>query len=419
LDVALSTRASEATLSAADAKLGTIDADTGQLVSDLQELLTRFGDSIASPTADTLLARMQEIIDQQTDGTQRARVRSSTKGTSTAADVTSRAVDANIEALHVDATHTVQPVYLRDEQHAQQTQFSVFGNLKTVQDDVLEDLRFDAYSLFNLWDIERVNGAEYETVPGGVGAQFSTRSTAGSYIEFLSKNTYNYESGKGLILKISIILGDTGVVGNVREWGLKNAGGDGLFMRMDGTTLKFIHKNRGVETEYDASTFDTPVTVDPNGHTWYIQYPWLGVADFFLYYDNQIVHRFPYYGTSTDFSLGSPDMHVFLRNENVSATSVVTLKSGCASIAVENGRTTSGRSSTGAARTLRVDDLGQTLTRLVNSTGEPATMYSDPGRIELATRDGSLLSVARLMLDELRTIRQQLGHATELGFDNE
>ena len=63
LDVALSTRATEATLSAADTKLGTIDADTGQLVLDLQELLIRFGDDVASPAADTLLARIQELID--------------------------------------------------------------------------------------------------------------------------------------------------------------------------------------------------------------------------------------------------------------------------------------------------------------------------------------------------------------------
>ena len=55
--------ATQTTLAAADSKLGTIDTDTSQMVLDIQELLTRFGDDVASPAADTLLARVQELID--------------------------------------------------------------------------------------------------------------------------------------------------------------------------------------------------------------------------------------------------------------------------------------------------------------------------------------------------------------------
>ena len=55
--------ATQTTLAAADAKLGTIDADTGQILLDIQELLARVGDNIASPAADTLQARLQELID--------------------------------------------------------------------------------------------------------------------------------------------------------------------------------------------------------------------------------------------------------------------------------------------------------------------------------------------------------------------
>jgi hypothetical protein len=86
--------ATQTTLALADGRLTTIDA----VLDSIKDI-----DGI------------KKITDELPAGTNvlgRTRVRSSTKGTSTEADVTSRAVDANIEALHVDATHSTQPVKL-------------------------------------------------------------------------------------------------------------------------------------------------------------------------------------------------------------------------------------------------------------------------------------------------------------------
>lgn len=313
----------------------------------------------------------------------------------------------------------IQPVAVRDGQHNQSAQYSVFGLQKVAQDATLADLRYDDDSLTSKWTVTISNGAGYQPEPGGVGIKLVVAPTVGSKIELKSKQTFRYESGRGMLMKISTILGDTGVAGNVREWGMKNDKGDGLFMRMDGTSLKFIHRNQGVETEHLASAFDTPVSVDANGHLWYVQFPWLGVADIFVYHDNEVVHRAPQIGLSTDLTLGDPDMYVFMSNENVSNNTLVYLKSGCASVFVEGGTTTSGRTDTGESRTLRVDDRGQLLLRLVDGVGNALALEDAPGGAALRTFDGEVLAVLQQVLRELRMIRMQLGHATELRFNNE
>ena len=326
--------------------------------------------------------------------------------------------------VRVDPTGTTkQPMELRDAQHDQTADFGIFGAQKMAADNVIGDLRFDQNALVQDWDITRTNGGNYQPEPGGVGAKFFTTAQVGSKVEFVSKKTFRYQSGRGILVKMSIVTGDTGVSGNVRQWGLRNSNGDGLYYELSGTTLQFIHKRNGaIVSTIAASSFDTPVTLDANGHLYYVQYPWLGVADIFLLYDNAITHRIPYIGTSQEFSLGNPDMNVFFSVENVSNSSSVFMKAGCASVFVEGGTVVSGAVSgenQGAVKNLRVNESGALVTSIEDAvTGRAAQIYED-NRHELQVRDDQQIDVLRLMLQELRAMRFALGHATELRLDEE
>ncbi len=105
---------------ATEATLVTIDADTGQMLLDIQELLTRFGDNVASPAADTLLARIQEQIDLLTTidaDTSNLDVALSTRATE--ATLATRASEATLAAADtklgtIDADTSVLAVPTQD-----------------------------------------------------------------------------------------------------------------------------------------------------------------------------------------------------------------------------------------------------------------------------------------------------------------
>ncbi|MEE9358890.1 MAG: hypothetical protein V3U85_00250 [Hyphomicrobium sp.] len=245
-----------------------------------------------------------------------------------------------------------------DDQHeGKETQFSAFGLLKIAQESILGDYRYDAASVPDKFDITTTGTGGYAICTGGTGFDLTTGASAASKIELESKTIHVYKSGRGHMLKQSIILHDTGVVGNIREWGLKS-GDNGAFLRLDGTTLQWVILRNGVETVIDAANWDHPVEHDGNGHLWYLQLEWLGVGDLFLFYDERIVHTYHFTGTSTEFSIGTPDLSVWYKNENVANATDVKLTSGCASVIMEGGTLISGVDASGVTREVSVDSAG-------------------------------------------------------------
>lgn len=246
---------------------------------------------------------------------------------------------------------------IQDDDHGKQAQFGAFGTIKTVTESILGDLRFDAVSVPKQWDVTTTNLGNYAIEPGGTGIKMSTGAAAASKITLKTKQTFYYQSARGQMIKFSIILGNAGVAGNIREWG-QNNGTNGIFVRMNGTVLSLVRLFNGVETVIPATSWDIPVVPNANGHIWYIQYEWLGVGNIYLYYDETIVHTINFVGSSTDFSLGTPDLPVWYRNENVANASDVYLKSGCSSVVTEGGFVISGLDATGQIREAGVDAAG-------------------------------------------------------------
>lgn len=224
-------------------------------------------------------------------------------------------------------------VSLKDSVHNKDIGFTAFGQLKTAQETIIADFRYDLTSIGELFDIYPTRDARYEVVNSLTGIQL-TADTSGSKIEMLSKDKFYYQAGRGLLVKESAILVDTGVSGTIREWGIKD-GSNGIFWRYADSTLSIVILDNGVETVINSSNFDVPVTPDGYGHLYYIQGEFLYVGNIYFYYDEELVHTYNFLGTSTSFSIGTADLRKWYKVENTANNSTICLKAGCSSVVTE------------------------------------------------------------------------------------
>lgn len=267
--------------------------------------------------------------------------------------------------------------------HDKEASFAAFGMLKTAQESTIADYRFDDTLVPANFIINTTGIASYETPDNITGLRMRSGAQASSSIQIQSKIDHFYQAGRGQLFKTSMILGDTGVSGNVREWGLFNDD-DGVFFRMD-TELKLVIRYNGTDTEIPASTWDVPITADQYGHLYYIQYEWLGVGNIYVYYDEKIVHTYNFLGTSTQFSLREPDLPVRYRNENTTNTSDVTMQIGCCSVSTEGGTVIVGQDENKVLRPVVISTTGRLLVSQEppgtpdEATGVIRTVYSAVG----------------------------------------
>lgn len=210
---------------------------------------------------------------------------------------------------------------------------SAFGLLKIAQEAVLDSIRWSEEIISANFTVDIVASGNW-SIADTSSLKLETGNTSSSGIKVTSKNVHGYIPGKGVFIQVSTILGDSGITGNIREWGLFDDL-NGVFVRLNGTQYEFILRNNGVETVVPASNWDVLITPDANGHFWSFQYQWLGVGDFYLYYDGQLVYIHNYVGTTQKTSLENPDLPFRLRNYNDTNTTNVSLKSGCASVSLE------------------------------------------------------------------------------------
>jgi len=226
---------------------------------------------------------------------------------------------------------------LYDDVHNKKLHYTAFGGLKVSNETIIGDFRFDQVSLPDQFNVNYVNNGKWDIEVGGTGARLVV-DAVNDGIHLYSKDKLYYQAGRGIMSKQSIITGDAGIVGCHREWGLRdNDTSNGTFVRLEDTTLSWVIERDGVETEILASNWDTPITHDGDGHIWYIQYEWLGVGNMYLYQDEILVHTYNFIGTSTEFSIGNPDLRLYYYLHNHTATTTSYLKFGCASVISEGG----------------------------------------------------------------------------------
>jgi len=190
--------------------------------------------------------------------------------------------------------------------------------LPVAQEYIIFSSKFYPFVSSRFWT-QQITGTTATIAPYNSGISLNSGSGIGR-AKLIGKNFAQYLSGLGMIVRFSIILGDTGEEGNVREWGYGDEQ-NGLFFRLNGTRLEFVRRRNGAEVEViDSEYWDTPVTPDPYGHLYMMQFQWFGVGNIYLYYDMDLVHTVKFTGTDTDFSFQIPDQTIFIKNENLAQT---------------------------------------------------------------------------------------------------
>ncbi len=245
-------------------------------------------------------------------------------------DIEVRIVDPDTQvAVEVTSEKRLQTDVLACKSHAAR---SAFGLFKTSSEFALKNYKYSEFLINTDFDPIVTASGSWSIYDSSIDLNTGASSSSGLTLQ--TKDNHPYQIGKGQLLKISIILGDSGVAGNIREWGL-NSNTDGVFVRLNATAYEFVIKSKSSETVILASNWDVPVTPDEYGHLWYIQYQWLGVGNFNLYYDEQLVHTYQFLGIGTEASMSTPDLPLRLNNQNSTNSTDVKLRSCGASVSQE------------------------------------------------------------------------------------
>lgn len=289
------------------------------------------------------------------------------------------------------------------------TQTSAFGLLKIANESTLADYRFDVVSTPDKFIVTTVNAGSYSIEPGATGIKLSTGAAINSKIQLDSKLTHYYQSGRGQMAKFSIVLGDTGIVGNIREWGYGN-NNNGFFIRLDGITLNLVIKYNGSETIIPSNTWDIPTAISPNGHLWYFQFQWLGVGNLYLWYDEKIVHTYKFLGTSINLSTGTPDLPVRLKNENTTNNTNIYMKCGCISVVTEGGNLLEGQDQNGQIRRISTNELGHLNINVASGSNVMRAQHNDilPSLANLDYSNLQLDSRGRLITTQQDTTKKSI-----------
>lgn len=239
------------------------------------------------------------------------------------------------------------------DRYGKTAMITAFNQLKTAEDTIQFDSKFAPIIPNRKWTKTILGDGVIESYRGGLRIHAGT--TVGKSI-MDSKYSTQYIPAVGKVIKMSIITEGIDTSGNcIREWGYVDDQ-DGFFYRLQGLQLSFVRRSGGVDTVYSSREWNIPVIVQgdtpdpnwleyrtftPNGHLFYIQFQWLGVADMYLWFGSEEekmeqVHEVDFLGTSTEYSIERPDLSVRYKVENIGTVSqIYPLRSGCVSVVAE------------------------------------------------------------------------------------
>lgn len=169
---------------------------------------------------------------------------------------------------------------------------SAFGGIVVDQEEGVQQYKF-AYNETTQDFLDQTSGGgTISYVSNESAVLLDTNGTAsGAYAKRTSHFYHPYQPGRGIICKMSIVVGDSGKTNVRRRWGLFDDN-DGLFFELDGTTLYVVQRSSTtgspVDTRIAQSSFNED-KLDGSGseglvldltktQLFWIDYQWLGVG---------------------------------------------------------------------------------------------------------------------------------------------
>lgn len=200
-----------------------------------------------------------------------------------------------------------------------------FGELTTSQAERLVGTTFPGTTFNALqFTTTTANGAT-AVVLNNVATLNSGTNAAGNVI-VTSVKVARFMAGCLNIYRSGMRVSDTGLVGNIRRWGVFDAS-NGAFFQLNGTTLQVVTRKNGVDTAVSQASFNgIPYTLDTNFHTYEIFYS-AGQCIFVV--DRNPLHTLGF--TQSSYS-GTYDFRLGLQNINTTNTTNCQLEARVISI---------------------------------------------------------------------------------------
>lgn len=239
------------------------------------------GEVSATPTANTVNARLKDVYDRQSDRTAK--------------------------------------VQITDGERDMKVAFSGFDNLKVANEtQIFEEGFSQGLDTEEIWN-------EIEVGTGSVSVVDSegimTVSALSDEATIQTKIPHQFLHGFSTTWRMRGHLNNTGEIGNVREWGpMDDQNGYGF--KLDGTTFSAVIRRKGVDTLIDQSAFVEPFTLDANTHTYEIQY--LNGNKVVFYVDNVFRHQ-AVSGANNLIAKSNVPSRVHNLNSTATGTNIITM----------------------------------------------------------------------------------------------
>lgn len=217
-----------------------------------------------------------------------------------------------------------------------------FGNLRVSNAKVLGAYEYSNNSMADLFTDTTVGAGTITYQAAASQTVLSVSSANGDSATRITNRYHYYQPGVGNLVIITLALGDTGKVGNTREWGYADDA-NGFFFRLEDTTIKAVLRSSTsgsmVESVVPRSSWNgdkldgsgkSGMTIDlTKANFFWYDYAWLGVGPVrfgVLAEDGSrwVCHTFENPNSHLGPYMATGSLPIYYKNYNTSATASTT-----------------------------------------------------------------------------------------------
>jgi len=198
----------------------------------------------------------------------------------------------------------------------------------------LADLHFKYGINYDVFDTKTVTGGAVTAVVTGSMVTVGTTTSSGSFAAIRTNKYFKYIGGHIQSMQMSVINSNSGLTGQVREWGYLDET-NGVFFQLSGSTFSVCERsnisNSVVTTQYQQSTWNrdkldgtghSGITFDvTKAHLYEIECQWFGIGVVRYFIDMILVHEVNHTNSVVDPYMQSACLPVQVSVNNFTAVS--------------------------------------------------------------------------------------------------
>jgi hypothetical protein len=234
--------------------------------------------------------------------------------------------------------------------------FDAFGRLRVSEPYTLIDAKMNYDNLPKIMVQKELNGAQATYTQNESAVFMETDSQAGSICIRQTKDYFNYQTGKSLLIMGTFNL-EGNEDGHLKEWGYYDDN-DGFFLQIDGTNggqVNLVNRSstsgspveiKIAQSNWNLDKFDgtgpSGITLDLSKvQIGFIDLQWLGVGSvrmgFVIDGVGYFAHQFNHANIITSVYMQTPNLPVRWRIENVTGATTSRMKQICCTVITEGG----------------------------------------------------------------------------------